>query len=225
MTRTILAVRPQPGLAATLAAGEAMGLNILGYPLFEIRPLAWDCPEPASIDALLIGSANAIRHGGEALQSLMDKPVHAVGQTTAEAAREAGFTVASVGSGGLQNVLDALEGPARLLRLSGEEHVHLTAPAGVQLDTCILYQAAPIELPEPLRPLADLGLTVLLHSAAAARRFAQETQRLAMDRGRIRLAVIGPRVAQAAGDGWHSVHVSPTPSDAAMLEMVRETCI
>ncbi len=225
MTRTILAVRPQPGLAATIAAGEAMGLTIVGYPLFEIRPRAWECPNPDSIDALLVGSANAIRHGGEALREITGKPVHAVGQATADAAREAGFTIASTGTGGLQKVLDKIEPPARCLRLAGEEHVVLTAPDGVTIDTRILYEAAPLELPEPLRALAEPGLVTLLHSAAAARAFDRETRRLAMDRSRISLAVIGPRVAEATGDGWHSIHVSPTPSDSAMLEMVRVACI
>ena len=225
MSGTVLAVRPQPGLSKTIRAGEAMGLNIIGYPLFEIRARDWDCPGPDSIDALLIGSANAIRHGGGQLARLTGKPVHAVGEATARAARKAGFEVASIGVGGLQNVLDTLEGPLRLLRLAGEEHVELDPPAGVAIDTRIVYHAAPLELPEPLRPLADLGLTVLLHSAAAARQFAHETRRLAMDRSRLSLVVIGPRVRQAAGEGWRAIHVAPEPSDAAMLEMVKEMCI
>lgn len=225
MTCTILAVRPQPGLAATIAAGQELGLAMTGYPLFEICPVAWECPDPASIDALIIGSANAIRHGGEALSALSGKPVHAVGRTTAKAAREAGFSVASVGSGGLQGVLDTVIGPARLLRLSGEEHVKLFPPRGVEMETRIVYRAETLELPETLGDHLDQGLVTLLHSAAAARQFSQETRRLGLDRSRIRLAVIGPRVVQAAGDGWHSIHVSPQPSDAAMLEMVRETCI
>ena len=64
MSGFVLAVRPEPGLAATMAAGKAIGLNMIGYPLFEVRPLAWKCPDPTEFDALLIGSANAIRHGG-----------------------------------------------------------------------------------------------------------------------------------------------------------------
>ena len=36
MAGYVLAVRPQPGLAATIATAEKMGLNAIGYPLFEI---------------------------------------------------------------------------------------------------------------------------------------------------------------------------------------------
>ena len=225
MSRTILVVRPEPGLSATVAAAQEMGLNAIGYPLFEVRPVAWECPAPENIDALLIGSANAIRHGGDALDGLKGKPVHAVGKTTADAAREAGFSIASTGNGGLQNVLDAIPAPARLLRIAGAEHVPLEPSEGVGIDTVIAYESVPLELPEPLRALLDMGVTVLLHSAAAAEQFVRESRRLAVHRDRISLIVIGPRVASAAGKGWRAVHVSPHPSDRAMLELAREMCI
>lgn len=226
----VLAVRPEPGLKATMAAGEALGLNMIGYPLFEVRAAAWECPDPDGIDALLIGSANAIRHGGEGLARLNGKPVYAVGEATAEAAREAGFTVAATGAGGLQYLLDALEGSLRLLRIAGANHVPLDPPEGVEIATVIAYETVAQELPDPLRALFapgghDLGLTVLLHSAAAAEQFDRESRRLALERGRIELAVIGPRVASSAGKGWKAIHVSPSPNDRALLEMVREVCI
>lgn len=221
----VLVVRPEPGLSATLSAAQEIGLNAIGYPLSEIRPLEWECPDPGAIDALLIGSANAIRHGGEALERLKAKPVYAVGETTADAAREAGFEITAVGSGGLQKVLDAIPAPAQLLRIAGVEHVPLEPPAGVHIHTVIAYENAALELPEPLRPLHDLGLTVLLHSGAAAQQFDRESRRLALQRDRIELAVIGSRVASSAGKGWRAIHVSPAPNDRALLEMVRKLCL
>ncbi len=122
-------------------------------------------------------------------------------------------------------MLDTVGAPARLLRIAGADHVPLNAPKGVTIQTVIAYKTVPQELPEPLRPLQDLGLTVLLHSAAAATQFVRESRQLALDRGRITLAVIGPRVAAQAGAGWRSIHVSPQPNDAALLEMVRDLCI
>lgn len=221
----VLVVRPEPGLSSTMALAKDMGLNAIGYPLFEVQSCAWDCPDPGALDALLIGSANAIRHGGDALRSLRDKPVYAVGETTATTAREAGFTVADTGTGGLQNVLDTIAAPLCLLRVAGAEHVALDPPAGVNIHTVIAYKSVPLELPEPLRPLHDLGLTVLLHSAAAARHFDSESRRLALQRDRIQLVVIGPRVASALGNGWRAIHVSPAPNDAAMLELAKDVCI
>lgn len=225
MSGFVLAVRPQPGLAATMAAGEALGLNMIGYPLFEVRPVAWDCPDPDTIDALLIGSANAIRHGGAALDRLKDKPVHAVGETTAQVAREAGFAVAKCGQGGLQKVLDTIPAETRLLRLAGADHVPLEVPQGVTIALRVAYETVPMELPEALRPLHDLDLTVLLHSASAASQFASESRRLGLKRSRITLALIGPRLIEPAGTGWRAIHVSPAPNDHALLELVREMCI
>lgn len=225
MSGMILVVRPEPGLSATLRSAKEMGLNAVGYPLFEICPVNWECPDPDQVDALLIGSANAFRQGGEALEKLAEKPVFAVGQATADAAREGGFQVATVGSGGLQGVLDDVPANIRLLRLAGAEHVPLVPPEGVTVETRIVYEAVPLELPEPLRALQDLEPTVLLHSAAAARQFDSEAQRLALHRGRITLIAIGPRVASAAGKGWADIHVSPAPNDSAMLELTQSRCI
>ena len=225
MSGMILVVRPEPGLGATLAAAEEMGLNALGYPLFEIRPVVWTLPDPESVDALLVGSANAFRHGGSELAKLTGKPVYAVGNATAEAARGTGFKVASTGSGGLQNVLDEVPAGSRLLRLAGAEHVELEPVQSVLVETRIVYEAVPMELPEPLRALQELGLTVLLHSAAAARQFDLEARRMALHRGRISLIAIGPRVADAVGTGWADIHVSEAPNDAAMLELAQAVCI
>lgn len=221
----ILAVRPEPGLGSTISTAKEMGLNVVGYPLFEIQPCAWECPDPEGVDALLIGSANAFRHGGHALGKLTQKPVYAVGKATADAARDAGFTIGEVGSGGLQSVLNSIPIGTRLLRLAGAEHVPLEVPEGVEMVTRIVYEAVPMELPEPLRAIQELGLTVLLHSAAAARQFDAEARRMALHRGRITLIVIGPRVASAAGKGWADIHVCDTPNDAAMLELARSMCI
>lgn len=220
----LLALRPQPGLAATLDRAGALGLAITGCALSEIRPVAWDCPDPAAYDGLLIGSANAILHGGENLARLADKPVYAVGEATAKAARAAGFTVALTGSGGLQGVLEAISGPCHLLRIAGEEHVPLAPPAGVTFDTVIAYHSVTLPL-DPAAPLLASGeALVLLHSAAAARHFAAECDRLGLARSAIALAALGPRIAAAAGEGWGAVHTAARPDEAALLALASELC-
>jgi len=224
MSLRCLALRPEPGLAATLEKAGAFGLAINGCALSEIRPVAWDCPDPARYDALLIGSANAVLHGGANLAALNAKPVYAVGEATAEAARAAGFTVAMVGSGGLQGVIDAIAGPCHLLRIAGEEHVPLAPPPGVGFDTVIAYRSVLLPL-DPAAPLLASGeALVLLHSAATARHFAAECARLGLDRAGIILAALGPRIAAAAGEGWRAVHTAPRPDEAALLALARDLC-
>ena len=96
----IFVIRPEPGLQSTLQGARDMGLAVVGMPLFEVLPLRWPAPDATGFDALLLGSANAVRHGGDALEQYRDLPVHAVGKATAEAAQDAGFTVEQVGEGG-----------------------------------------------------------------------------------------------------------------------------
>lgn len=201
-----------------------MGLAITGHALSEIRPVAWECPDPAGIDGLLIGSANAILHGGPQLARLAGKPVHAVGEATAAAARTAGFTVALSGSGGLQGVLDAVRGPARLLRIAGEEHVPLTPPPGVHVTEVIAYRSVPLPLDPAAALLAEGRALALLHSAATARHFAAECDRLALPRAGIALAALGERIAAAAGPGWRAVHTAARPDESTFLQLVFDLC-
>jgi uroporphyrinogen-III synthase len=221
----IIAIRPEPGCAATVAAGLAMGLAIAGYPLFAVEPLAWQAPDTAQIDAVLAGSANAFRHGGSVLDRFRDKPVYAVGQATAESARTAGFAVAATGSGGLQTLLDsAVPQGLRLLRLSGEDHVPVNAPPTITIVTRIAYVSRALPIGAAMAgQLAD-GALVLLHSAVAARQLADECDRLGLARSHIRLAALGPRIADAAGQGWRALASAASPDDAALLALARELC-
>jgi uroporphyrinogen-III synthase len=220
----LLALRPEPGLSATLAKARARGLSTTGHALSEIRAVAWDCPDPTAIDGLLIGSANAFLHGGPNLALLTPKPVYAVGAATAAAAQAAGFTVARMGSGGLQGVLDTITGPAHLLRIAGEEHVPLDPPADVTITPVIAYRSVALPL-DPVAPLLAAGdVLVLLHSAATARHFAAECDRLSLERSTIALAALGPRIAEAAGSGWRAAHLAAQPDEAALLEMVFDLC-
>jgi len=223
MSAPIFAIRPQPGCAETVAAGRAEGLSIEACPLFEIRPLAWEAPAADRIDALLLGSANAVRHGGVALEAFRAKPVHAVGEATARAAEAAGLTVATTGQSGLQALVDTLSGPIRLLRPTGAEHVPLAPPSGVEIETRIAYQSVPLPLSAVIAARLP-GALVLLHSAAAARHVAAECERLEVPRSGVSLAALGPRIAAAAGEGWRRVRWAEVPREAALLALARQMC-
>lgn len=220
----LLVLRPEPGLAATLASARALGLNVAGHALSRIVPMAWDAPDLSHIDGLLIGSANVFVHGGSGLGVLRDKPAHVVGAATADAARGAGFVVATQGQGGLQKVLGALSPPLRLLRIAGEEHIALDVPHGITVTTVIAYRSQMFPLDAAAPALRNRDALTLLHSAATARHFADECQRLGLDRSDLAIAALGPRIAAAAGDGWRAVHIAPQTDDAALLEMACDIC-
>jgi uroporphyrinogen-III synthase len=219
----LIVIRPEPGCAASVAGGLALGLDAHGFPMFEVGPRAWAAPD-GPFDGLLVGSANAVRHGGPALERLRGIAVHAVGETTAEAARAAGFTVASVGASGLQAVLDGLTASAHLLRLAGQEHVALAPPPGTTLETRIVYASRPKPMPAELAEVLRSGAVVLLHSAAAARHFAGECDRWQIPRAAVRLAALGPRVAEAAGVGWAECRAASAANEAALLALAADLC-
>jgi uroporphyrinogen-III synthase len=226
VSSTIFAIRPEPGLSATLEAGRTMGIAIEGCPLAEIHPLAWRAPHDADFDALLLGSANAVRHAGAALARWRGRAAHVVGEATARAARAAGLAVVSVGQGHLQPVLDGLaqEGPLRLLRLTGEAHVAVTPPENVSIDTRVVYRVVHLPIPPELAARLALGGIVLLHSGEAVRHFAAECDRLGIAREAISLAALAPRIGQAAGPGWQRVETAAQPTDSALLALVRDIC-
>jgi uroporphyrinogen-III synthase len=221
----VIVTRPEPGNAATLAAAARLGLDAIGVPLQEVRPIAWKCPDK-EYDGLLLGSANAIRHGGASLAKLHSLPVHAVGSATARAARDAGFGVASTGEGSLQAVLDGLRGRKglRLLRLGGKERIALRGPGNVTLDEVAIY-----ELVDRPVPAGELGLfrrpaCILVHSAGAARALDRLYTQHGLDRSAATVLALAPRIAAALESGWSEVAIAPAPGDDAMLALARRMC-
>jgi uroporphyrinogen-III synthase len=221
----VVAIRPQPGCDATVAAARARGMDARGFPLFAVKPLAWSPPDPDTVDALLIGSANALRHGGAALARYRGKPAYAVGAASAEAARAAGFDVVAIGEDRLQTMLAALAPEhRRLLRLAGKARVALAAPGGVTITERVLYASEPRPMPSALARRLRAPAVVLLHSGEAARHFAAQCDDNGIARAPLALAAIAPRVAQTAGGGWRAVAAAARPDDAALLALAGELC-
>jgi len=166
-----------------------------------------------------------LRYGGQRVDNLVDKPVYAVGEATAEAARQHGFAVARSADQGLQQLVDSLAGEhLRLLRLAGRERVPLSPPAGITVETAIAYESMALPMPGPLAEVLRKGALVLLHSAAAARHFVAECDRLAIHRGDILLAALSSRIAVAVGGGWARLGSAAEPNEAALLALAREMC-
>lgn len=219
----VIAIRPEPGLSATLAQGRAIGLAMHGFALFEGEPVEWVPPDPADYAGLLAGSAALFRLGGSGLATLRPLTVNAVGQTTAEAARAAGFTVAATGEAGLDVLVGQLA-PGHYLRLAGEAHVVLHPAPGVTIDTRVVYRMAALPFPPALLNLLAAAALVLLHSGEAAHHFADQCDANGIDRVKIGLACLAPRIAEAAGTGWSGVTIAPQRSNSALLALARQMC-
>lgn len=210
MTLPIAVLRPEPGNAATAAAIEAHGRQAIRLPLFRIVALPWDGPDPEAHDALILTSANAVRHAGPALSRYATLPVHAVGAATAAAARAAGLQVVATGSGDGRALLDAAQagGVRAALLLTARERAVASHPAVTAI--AAVYASEAIERVDPA-PLA--GSIALVHSARAAARLAE----IVPDRSPVAVVAISSAAAAMLGGDWRAVTVAARPDDAAVI--------
>ena len=219
--KPLVIVRPEPGASATAGAARRLGLDPVTIPLFTVRPLAWNVPEPSAFDALLLTSANAVRQCGNGLNRYRAMPAHCVGEATAAAARDAGFEVAKVGEGRVDGLLQSLPDDLRLLHLCG---FHRREPKGARQTITVIPVYRADELPEPEGFETIEGSVAALHSPRAGRRFSRLVDQLGLRRHCIALAAISREAAEAAGPGWEAVESARQPNDPALLAIAAELC-
>lgn len=215
MSRGIAVLRPEPGNRATAAAIEDRGRRAIRLPLFEVRPLPWAVPDPGDFDALILTSANAVRHAGPELAALAALPVHAVGKVTAEAARRAGLNVVATGDDGAAGLVAEAEaaGVRRALHLAGRERT--LEAGGIVAAIVPVYASEPLPIsPDSAARLA--GSVVLVQSTRAAHWLA--TLVGAAERSSIALVAVSARTAAAAGPGWEQVQVALDPATETLIE-------
>lgn len=218
--RALIVLRPEPGASETVERARALGLEARAMPLFEVEPLEWQVPGAGSFDGLLLTSANALRHGGEGLNALRGLPVHAVGEATATAAREAGFDIRSTGDDGVDRLLGSTDQDIRLLHLCGEHRRQLDARQ--EIVAVPVYRSAELPMPDALPEIG--GSTVALHSPRAGARFAKLAEQAGLNRRSIRLAAISEAALAAAGDGWDKAEAADKPGDDALLAVAARLC-
>jgi uroporphyrinogen-III synthase len=216
MSRSIAVLRPEPGNRVTASAIEAAGRIAIRLPLFTAKPVPWTLPDPADFDALLLTSANAVRHGGPQLDALLGLPVHAVGHVTAEAARRIGFAIAHIGTGGATELVAEAQaaGVRRALVLGGRER--MLEAGGVVAAAITVYASEPLEI-DPEQAVRLRGAIVLVQSARAGARLAEL---VAPDHRAITsIAAISPRAAAAAGPGWRRVEIAADRRPDTLLDL------
>lgn len=204
--RPVVVLRPEPGNADTAQRIEAAGLAAIRMPVFATRSLAWTAPDPASFDALLVTSAQAIRLAGDGLRALSGLPVVAVGEATAAVVRDAGLTVGLVGASDAADAiaLARASGYRRLLHLAGRDRTASTCG----IEAVSVYESVQTHVPE-IAP----GNIVLLHSTRAAQVLAAAP----VARDVVCIVAISAAVRAAAGEGWRAARIAATPDDAAMV--------
>jgi uroporphyrinogen-III synthase len=175
----ILVTRPQPRATQTAADLRARGHEPIVAPLFQIEILSKVDPKAAEWAAILLTSANALAGilksaGRSAWRGV---PVFAVGDRTAQAARDSGFTNVTSATGNVNDLISMvaaqLKPPARLLYLAGDKRTGDLAGAlqakNFDVDTVVVYRSliAPV-LPEPAAAALAGEIDAVLHFSRAA---------------------------------------------------------
>jgi uroporphyrinogen-III synthase len=218
--RRLVILRPEPGASATAERVRAMGLEPVAMPLFKVEPVDWAVPDPGSFDALLLTSANAVRHSGEGLRSLRQLPVYAVGEATAAAAREAGFDVAASGEAGVERLLGSIPPDLRLLHLCGEQRIEPQVPQAI---TAVpVYRSNALPMPDDFTSIE--GQVAAVHSPRAGQRLGELADQARVDRSTVRIAAISEAAASGASPGWERCEAAATPDEAALLALAARLC-
>jgi len=175
----ILVTRPLPRADATAAALRARGHEPIVAPLFEIEPLGEVDPKTGPWGAILLTSANAL--GGIASFARNSQwrgvPIFAVGDVTAKAARDTGFTQVTSARGNVHDLINLvatrLQPPTRLLYLAGEERAGDLAGAlrakDFEVDLVVVYRLITARvLPEAAAAALAVHIDAILHFSRAA---------------------------------------------------------
>jgi uroporphyrinogen-III synthase len=212
----IWVVRPEPGNGATLRRLAALGLAGRAMPLFEGEAVPWAAAPASQFDALMLTSANAVRHAGPGIGDYAGLPLWAVGSSTAAAAQDAGLAVARSGAAGVAALLDGAQG--RILWLCGEERTEPPMHPDLTVTPVAVYRM----VERPVTPGAlDPGSIILLHSARAARCVAAL---IGSNRPAFTIIAMSADVAAAAGEGWKAIIVASAPTDAEMVAVAARLC-
>lgn len=212
--------RAEPEASRTAERVRARGHEVIVAPLLTIVPCSYDTNTEGA-QAIIFTSSNGVRAFPDA-RGARDRIVLTVGDVTAAAAREAGFTDVRSASGDVRSLaalakreLDPARG--KLIHIAGD-HVagdlggELRA-AGFSIERRRAYASvAANALPAALRGPLDI---VLFHSARAAETFVALG---APNAARLIAGCLSPAIAEAAGKAaWKRIITAPHPREDDLL--------
>jgi uroporphyrinogen-III synthase len=204
--------RAEPGAQATAARLSALGHEPVVAPVLQVRLLDADL-DLAGIAALAFTSANGVR-AFAGRETSRRWPVFAVGEATAAAAREAGFTQVESAGGDVAALAALIEArrPGLVLHPAAVEVAGDLAPRGVSVRTVAVYETL------AARPAIDLGDVdaVLVHSPRAARVVAEMAAGSELAAFALSPACAAPLLAAGV-----KVTVAAEPNETALLTLLR----
>lgn len=233
----VLVTRPEPGASRTAEKLAAEGFESVIMPLSAIEPTRASLPgTPEAFDALVLTSANAVRHADRSLlEKLSSLPLFAVGQQSADFAASKGLSAGQWPQSGeaeglVALVREKLRPRSRLLYLAGhprraEVEDGLRA-SGFDVTLLETYRSRPIE-----RDAGQIAALVgerpidaaLVYSAEGGRLLAGliELHGHLLGLEQAAFIAISPRAAATLGKVARlGVEVADRPCEGAMLAVL-----
>lgn len=233
----LLVTRPEPDATRTATTLRSRGHQVFLAPLlyFEVLPDVRFGLGPWA--GIVVTSANAIRaiEKHRKLAELLNLPLIAVGQRTADVARAAGFTKVRSSDGDVRDLVAAAGSlfrgaTAPVLYFAGEDRsadlLGLLNREGVRLRTTIVYEMKMVQkFPEPIiNALADERIEGVLHYS---RRTVEAYMRCAEEVG-MRRAALSPThyclsreiAVGLESAGAPSVRCAARPDETSLLRLL-----
>ena len=235
MTQLIL-LRPTEGAEQSAIIAREKGFDPIIAPATKINVLDWDAPPAQGFDAIMITSANALRHGGKAIHQYKHLPLYAVGKATAKLAEEMGFTIAAIGKGGAKALWPLIKqsDAKNIVRFVGRDYVHIY-DEHIQICTIMVYEARALPMHKGLQSLLSETQNkcphiFAFHSAKAVQIFDDYIEQMAkqgliFDKGAHYAAALAPTIGEAIcknDDVWKKVIISSSANDRVMIEEISE---
>lgn len=233
----LLLTRPEGDSAALAQLLRGMGHEVVIAPLLTIRFIEDARIPRRDWQALMVTSANGARALGRHARAgeLVTIPVLAVGEASAEAVREQGFTEVRAAGGDVDAlaelaavVLEPSKGP--LLHVAGSvvagDLVSVLGAKGFVVERAVLYEARmATSLPEGAEEELKRGAIegVLFYSPRTARNFAHlaDGAGLADKLGDVTAYCLSRAVAEALGAlRFQAVKIASEPSQKALLALI-----
>lgn len=207
------------------------GITCLAAPMLEIIPLNTPMTEDEDIDAVVLTS----RHAAGLMKAsvYLNHHCYCVGETTARAAAEAGFTSITTGPGDGKGLAEHIQkdGAKKVFWPSAVDTGFNMAGAletiGIKTLRQAVYKAAKTEsFPQEVEAaLAEKSVAaVLMHSGRAGEHF----HHLMIKHGfgdaisSITAIAISARAAGLCGDGWRNIMVAKTPRRSSMFDALTQ---
>ncbi len=230
--KTLLVTRPAPANIETARLLQKAGVNVELLPLLEFKALDFELPAPEKLAAIAVTSANALHalKQNDALENFLSLPLFAVGQKTADMAKNLGFANVRTANGNLLSLVDLIKASRLKGALFYPAARQLSGDLGsmlylneVTVKTITVYEMAALKkLSHSQKTMLGDGSidAALFYSRRTAQTFLSLCGLYELNTRHLPVLCLSPNVADIFQKaGFRQIHLSSAPNQQAMIAL------